>query len=216
MPGDTTMPVGTDAVGDDAPAGAVDRPVSTRERLLAAAETLFAELGYSATSPADVTSMAGIGRTTFYEYFTDMGDLLAAMVEERLPAVTAEMVAAVPRDVPYRDQLAELAMRMIEFSVTDHVLGLALHQDLPTLGPVAQQRIAGAHRGISEEFSRIYRSGVAAGELRALPPQLAAGLLRDTILSGAKVLMTGPDPEARLAEVAGETVGFLLRGLDPA
>ena len=195
--------------------GLTPRGEATRRRLLEAAERLFVELGYAGTSPSDVSADAGVGRTTFYEYFTDMEDLLAALVERRLPQVAAEMVGVVPRDVPYRDQLAELAVRMIEFSVTEHVLGLELHQEMPTLGPATQARIAVAHRGLSEEFGRIYRSAVAAGELRALPVDLASVLVRDVIMSAAKALMATDEPKARLHEVAEAATGFLLRGLEP-
>ena len=189
--------------------------LEVRHRLLAAAEVLLAELGLTATSPSDVAAAAGIGRTTFYEYFTDMEDLLVALVETRMPYVAASMLSAVPQDTSPRQQLAELAVRMVEFAATDHVLGLELHQGMPLLSPDAQRRVRIAHRSLSEEFARIYRAGVAAGDLRAMPPDLAGHFLNDLVMAAAKVLMQLDEPKARLHEVADELVTFLLHGLDP-
>ena len=39
---------------------------STRERLLAAARTLFVSRGYHLTRPQDVSRLAGVGYGTFY------------------------------------------------------------------------------------------------------------------------------------------------------
>ena len=186
-----------------------------RTRLLAAAEQQLEELGFAATSPADVSLLAGIGRTTFYEYFSDMEDVLVSLVEQRMPEVTKRIVALVPHELPMRDQLAELAVRMVEFAATDHVLGVRLHQDLPALRPDIQARIGAAHRSLSAEFARIYTTGVAQGELRSIPPDLAGLFLRELVMAAAKTLMNLDEPKSRLHEVADELVRFLLHGLDP-
>ena len=189
------------------------RKVATRRELLEVAERLFGELGFAATSPADVSAAAHMGRTTFYEYFTDTEDLLAALVEERLPEVTDDIVGAIDRALPLEDQLAELAVRMVEFAATDHVLGLQLHQGLPTLAPATQRRIAAAHASLSAEFARIYQEGVASGAFREMPTDLAGLFVQDLTMAAAKNLMRLPEPKARLHEVADELVRFLLNGL---
>lgn len=196
----------------------LDRPLTEhkeamRRRLLDVAEEVFADLGFVATSPADVSAAARIGRTTFYEYFVDTEDLLAALVEERLPRVIDDIVAAVPRDLGVRQQLAELVVRMVEFAATDHVLGLQLHQGLPALSASTQARIGAAHRGLSNEFERILREGVASGELRPIPGDLAGVFVQDLMMAAAKTLMRMEDPKARLHEVVDELVTFLFQGL---
>lgn len=192
-----------------------ERRREVRDRLLQAAEAVLSELGFVGTSPADVAAEAGIGRTTFYEYFTDMEDLLAALVEARLPQVADTLLAGLPEDAGPRERLAELAIRTVEFAATDHVLGLELHQGLPLLAPATQRRIGAAHRSLSEEFVQIYRAGVAAGEFRSMRPGLAGRFLNDLVMAAAKVLMLEDEPKARLHEVADELVAFLLHGLNP-
>ncbi len=195
------------------PGTLTERRAEMRRSILRAAEALFTEWGYVGVTPADVSADVGIGRTTFYEYFTDMEDLLAALVEERLPEVTEQILAAIPRDLSSREQLTELALRMVEFAVTDHVLGLELHQGLPALSSATQDRIGAAHRRLSGEFGRIYGEGVRSGDFRALSHDLAAVLLSDTILAAAKALMKMDDPTERLDEIGNELIVFLFEGL---
>ena len=189
------------------------RGVDTADRLLSAAEGLFAESGYSSVSPGDVAYAAGIGRTTFYEHFTDLEDLLAALVEARMPQVTDQLVAAIPQAETPTRQLTEFVVRMVEFAVTDPVLGVSLHQGLPALGPETQARIAAAHHSIGVEFGRIYRAGVEAGELRAMPGDLVGRFLQDLVMAAARTLIDLEAPEQRLVEVTDDLVRFLFHGL---
>ena len=184
-----------------------------RRHLLSVAQDLFAERGFDAISPADISAVASIGRTTFYEYFTDKEDLLAALVEQRLPEVTAELIASISRNVGARDQLAELAVRLVEFAATDHALGIRLHQGLPALGADAQRRIGAAHQDLSTEFARLYAAAVQEGELRSIPYDLAGLFVQDLIFAAAKALIALDEPKSRFHEVADELVAFLFNGL---
>ena len=191
------------------------RRAEARHRLLEVAEELFEQHGYERVSPADIAAVAEIGRTTFYEYFVDKEDLLASLVEERLPDVGRRLLSGIPENLPAEDQLAELAIGMVEFAITDHTLGLMIHQGLPTLSTATQHRIAEAHREISHEFARLYKEAMLAGQLRPIPPDLAGVFVQDVIMAAAKVLIRHPEPKERLHEVADEAVRFLFHGLSP-
>jgi len=70
-----------------APTGVDGRALSargtrTRQRLLEAAETVFAELGYHEASIVKLTESAGVGQGTFYLYFTSKEDLFEQLVGE--------------------------------------------------------------------------------------------------------------------------------------
>lgn len=65
------------------PSAAAASPTSTRERLLAAAETLFAERGIDAVSLAEITKAAGGHNTgAVHHHFGGREELLAAIVDE--------------------------------------------------------------------------------------------------------------------------------------
>ncbi|HEY5578381.1 MAG TPA: TetR/AcrR family transcriptional regulator [Acidimicrobiia bacterium] len=184
----------------------------TRDELLDAAEVLFSRHGYEGSSLGDVAAFVGIGRTTVYEYFADKEDLLASLVEGRLPKLVEQVVEGIPQDAPPSKQLSELASRMIEFVATEPTLGVLLHRAVPKLSEGAQARVRAAHEGLAREFARVYRKGVQAGELRSMPPDLAGRLMQDLIMSAARVLNDDRDPSRRLEEVVNASVAVLLEG----
>ncbi len=184
----------------------------TRLELLDAAEELFSHHGYEDTSLGDVAAYVGIGRTTVYEYFTDKEDLLASLVEERVPELIEEVLSGIPHTAPAPEQLSLLATRMIEFVATEPTLGVLLHRAVPKLSDAAQERVRSAHEGLAAEFGRIYSNGVRGGDLRNLPADLAGRLIQDIIMSAAKVLNEDRDPMRRMDEVAAATRAVLLHG----
>ncbi len=185
----------------------------TRRQILDAARELFRVEGYHQTSLGDVANHVGIGRTTFYEYFTDKEDLLCSLVEETLPEIIEGLISAVPPDLSPAERLSELAKGMVEFVSTDAMLGRVLHTDASRLSPRAQLRVRAAHGEFAAEFMRIYQEGVATGTLRSLPPDLAGRFLQDLMMSAARSLIALQDPTQRLPEVVDSMVSFLLHGL---
>ena len=71
---------------------------SSRETLAEAACELFLEQGYHATSVSDITTRAGVSRSSFFNYFASKGDVLWAALDERILALTRRL-----RDEPAGD-----------------------------------------------------------------------------------------------------------------
>jgi AcrR family transcriptional regulator len=99
----------TDVTGPDSPAAAatvVSRRADARrnrERIVAAAVTVFATSGLEATIPA-VAAAAGVGKASVYRNFPTKADLVAAVVASEGAAV-AEAVTAMARQTPPQDDL---------------------------------------------------------------------------------------------------------------
>src|ERR1700759_4153731 len=66
-----------------------------RERLVIAAVDLFAEQGYDATTVTQIAERAGVTKSTFFRYFPDKRELLAAG-QETLSRLLAEGIAEAP------------------------------------------------------------------------------------------------------------------------
>lgn len=64
------------------PARTQARGFATRRRVLDAAERLFGQSGYEATSMADVAERAGVGVGTLYHHFPDKRALLLALIDD--------------------------------------------------------------------------------------------------------------------------------------
>ncbi len=188
----------------------------TRVDVLDAAHELLEEVGSADISLAEVAHQAGIGRTTLYEYFRDKDDLIASLVEERLPDVVDGLLADIDAEGDVSRRLAALAVATVRFVVADPVLGLILHRELPRLSAEAQERIRDAHGSLSRQMIEAYRTGVEKGVFRPVPPDIAGRLIHDTIMSAARVLIAADDPRSRIDEVEREMTAFLLGGLATA
>lgn len=183
----------------------------TRRALLDSAKGLIEEAGTAEVSISEVAIAAGVGRTTLYDYFTDRDDMIASLVEEELPHVISELIQTVPSDQPVDARLADLATKTVRFVASDPVFGVILHREAGRMSNEAQERIRESHAQLSTEMAGLYMEGVATGTFLPMAPQLAGRLIQDTIMSGAKVLISNPgiDP----ASVTESLRTFLLGGL---
>jgi AcrR family transcriptional regulator len=97
---------------------------SARERILAAAEELFAESGFDATPTSKIAARARVPKGLVHYYFQRKPDLLTALVE-RLPDEKIEPSrVVVPGDVAasLRRLVAELDARMNASTLLSHLL----------------------------------------------------------------------------------------------
>jgi AcrR family transcriptional regulator len=180
--------------------------------LLEAARDLIDEAGTAEISLGELSLIAGVGRTTFYDYFSDRDDVIAALVEEELPKVLANVIASIPDDLSIPERLAALASKTVEFVASDRVFGVILHREVGKMSVEAQMRIAQSHADLSAEMARLYREGAEQGLFDPLPPRLAGRLIQDTIMSGARTLIdAGPDADSE--SVTDGLERFLLGGL---
>jgi TetR/AcrR family transcriptional regulator, fatty acid metabolism regulator protein len=68
-----------------------------RERILAAAERIFARHGFFAAKVSDVAKEAGVADGTIYLYFKNKDDLLISLFENRMQQVNAALRTAVSK-----------------------------------------------------------------------------------------------------------------------
>jgi AcrR family transcriptional regulator len=182
----------------------------TRRSLLDAAYRVIAEAGSAEVPLGEIALSAGVGRTTFYDYFDDRDDVIASLVEDKLPDVIAELIESVPADLDTKTRLARLASATVEFVATDRVFGVILHQEAGRMGLEAQERIRHSHAQLATELASMYMRGVEEAVFRPMPPYLAGRFIQDTIMSAARALI---DDGSRLEEVTDGVEYFLLGGL---
>lgn len=85
----STGPAGPPETAIPAPAPLSARRRATRERLVDAALTVFAGTGIEGASVEHICEAAGFTRGAFYSNFADKDELLVALIERQIAAVTA-------------------------------------------------------------------------------------------------------------------------------
>ncbi len=177
------LPPGRHGLGRDLVTG------SQRQRLLYAVTTATAELGYSATTVADVLSRAGVSRKTFYEHFKDKLDcFLAASDVGRQALICGVQAVAAETVVRNADdpvaQLREVVHAYLTFVASEPAFARAFFIEVVAAGPVAQER-RGQCRADMTALLRTWHEGAAGHpEHRAVPESayVAAVGAADTLI----------------------------------
>ncbi len=87
---------------------------SQRQRILDAVLDVVGERGYAAATVADVTTAAGVSRTTFYEQFRNKQDAFLTAYDEFGERFLADL-AAVPATTTPAEVLAAAAERLVDW-----------------------------------------------------------------------------------------------------
>ncbi len=175
-----------------------------RERVLAAAREVFAELGMDAPM-AEIARRAGVGIATLFRRFPTREDLIAETFADRMAACADAVDAALAGADPWRG-----FCRVIEFitsmQAVDRGFTRVLMMSFPDVPAFEAQRLRG-YRG----FGELIRRAQEAGRLRAdFVPQDVAIL----VMANAGVISLAGEmaPEAWQRFVAYQLQAFSRNG----
>jgi len=145
---------------------------SSRDRILDAAEALFAKRGYAGVGLSEVAEVVGLGKSSLFHHFASKPDLYAAVagrilrrIEERLVRSLAKGGDPQARFERWLDELVDL---LADNPTYARVLLRALFEDddLPGDSPEEQE----AERAIASilgSVGALLREGMSAGRFRA-------------------------------------------------
>ncbi|MFZ5520386.1 MAG: TetR/AcrR family transcriptional regulator [Pseudomonadota bacterium] len=98
---------------------------SQRTRIKQALAASVAEKGYAATTVADITALAGVSRTTFYEQFKDKEDCYLVCFEDQIRFITKRMQAVIDRADPPPAQLVKALAAFVDTVAAEPVYSMA-------------------------------------------------------------------------------------------
>jgi TetR/AcrR family transcriptional regulator, fatty acid metabolism regulator protein len=184
-----------------------------RERILAAAERIFARHGFFAARVSEVAKEAGVADGTIYLYFKSKDDLLISVFENRMAHVNDQLRAAIA-DLPPGEQLRAFIrayLRMVSDEPTAvEVLTIELRQSSKFMKEYDNPQFADFLRMLGG----IIADGQARGELdAAIPSHVAARMIFGILdeLALAWVLARQP---IKAAGNAGTTPGTRPKKFD--
>ncbi|MGD9696973.1 MAG: TetR/AcrR family transcriptional regulator [Thermoleophilia bacterium] len=144
-----------------------------RDEILAVAGRLFAERGVAATTMSEIARRSGLRQSSVYYYFRDK----EAVLEEILSSVNRVILDHLAR---IQAQGGPIALRLYRMIRLDVVAICAFPYDineLYRLSALQEERFRGfwaERRELNRQVEALIAEGVAAGELRAVDPRLAA------------------------------------------
>ena len=149
------------------------RGVETRTRLLEAAESVFAELGYHEASIVKITEAAGVGQGTFYLYFASKKEIFEELMRDlnrRVRRAMAEGAAAGET----RAEQEQLGFQAFFRFTAEH---RALYRIIRQAEFVSPETLHFHYDKLSEGYVEGLRQAMERGEIPALDPEVLAWAL---------------------------------------
>lgn len=176
-----------------------------RQGLLDAAARLIATSDAPGLSLRDVAQEAGVSRTSVYDYFPSLGELLAALALEAFPSWTMRLERAVSRARTPSTKVAAYVNEILELMASgEHRLAMAL--DELEVSVETRARLADLHSALVEPLREALN---AAGGEGGGDPEVLVPLVYGTLKAAMQLVDRGTDPR----HVTRTTTTFLSRAL---
>ena len=151
----------------------------TKSRLLESALEMFSQNGYAGTNIRELSASLGLGKSSLYRHFESKDEIWNAMIDEMERYYNAhfgspENPPAIPKST---NELTELTMRMLEFTIFDEKI--IMTRKLLLTEQFRDERvraIATRHfnEGLETLFTKLFAGMMENGSLRSGDPQMLA------------------------------------------
>ncbi len=145
-----------------------------RSRLLAGAAATIDELGYPQATVGQMTARARVSRRTFYQMFANRDECFAAVLDEVVAVLGAELAAADLGRLPWRERVRAGLWRVLGFLDREPALARVCVVQALRAGPL----VLGRREAVLAHLAAVVdegREGGARGE--GLTPLTAEGLV---------------------------------------
>ena len=182
--------------------------LNNREAILSAARTVFADLGYGATSVRDIIRKTGLASGTFYNYFRSKEEVFEALMDEGMRRIRPRLRAERIRSRTFEDFIRNAYRTYFEFLATDRDTFQVMRRNPNTIRVRMDtpELIAGFEE-IREYIEEDIRNG-------ALPPvdseYLMASVVGIAMEMGDRMLLR---PEADMEDAADFATALVLGGV---
>ena len=162
---------------------ALDKPTTAgsdaSERILTAAEALFAEHGFDAVSINAIAKHAGVSKANVFHHFNSKDELYIAVLRAACRDAADNLHHLQHDDRPFHTRLADFAREHINHILAQHKVTRLIQREMLYNEPGRAQDIAEKVFGdIFQRLVQILRDGQTRGELRAdVDPAMVATLL---------------------------------------
>ncbi len=150
-----------------------------RDRILAAARTLFRARGFESATLQQIADLADVGFGTLYLYAESKEDLLVAVFRDEMQRVVEEAFASAPEDATLPAQLEHMFGRHVGYFQQDLALARVLIRELTFVRSARRrQDIVALVRSVDARTAELVRRAQERGEVRAdVVPRSAARLV---------------------------------------
>ncbi|MEZ0354966.1 TetR/AcrR family transcriptional regulator [Mycobacterium sp. SA01] len=187
-------------------------PSTPRQRLIDALAASITDVGYSATTVADIVRRARTSRRTFYEYFTDREACLVALLADTNRRAVETISAAVDPAAPWEAQIRQAVEAWVANAESEPAVMLSWIRDVPALGMAART----LQREVTESFIVMVRTLSDTEELRAAGIPMVSRQRAIMLIGGLRELTAVTvESGGRMKDITDEAVAAAIALLGP-
>ncbi|HZR82600.1 MAG TPA: TetR/AcrR family transcriptional regulator [Candidatus Binatia bacterium] len=153
-----------------------DAELSSRDKILDAAEALFAKRGYAGVGLRELAEVVGLGKSSLFHHFKNKPELYAAVAARILGRIETRLVRSLAAGGTPIERLERLLDDLIDLLAANpnyaRVLLRSLFEDDDLAGEMPEE--IEAHRAIESSMGmmgQLLREGMSAGQFRAVNVQ---------------------------------------------
>ncbi|WP_236147330.1 TetR/AcrR family transcriptional regulator [Mycolicibacterium sp. CH28] len=170
------------------------------------------DLGYSATTVAEIVRRARTSRRTFYENFSDREACLVALLTETNRQAVDTISAAVDPSAAWETQIRQAVHAWITNAESQPAVMLSWIRDVPALGLAARR----LQREVTESFITMIRTLSDTAELRSAGIAMVSRQRAIMLIGGLRELTAMTvESGGRISDVSAEAVDAAVALLGP-
>ncbi|WP_406677238.1 TetR/AcrR family transcriptional regulator [Moorella sp. ACPs] len=183
-----------------------------RQQILAAATGVFATRGFYQAKIADIAAAAGVGKGTVYEYFRSKKDLFQQLLLH-LFNDHLDHLQEISQEPTLTGFLERFFRESLGYFQTHREIARILLSDHPPIDAATQRLLFAAKQEMLQRLASYLQAAARRGEMRPVPPWLAASLIMGFIVALGHQLFFDSGQDMDPAAVAAEAVAMILRGI---
>lgn len=184
------------------------------EKIVAAAEKLFAKRGFHATGMRQIARAAGVSIGAIYHYFKSKDDILLAIVRREIDHRRKFLEALRKEGLPVSEQIRRIVeMHFARLRENQDTVQL-LHREWRSPSARLWRRLPSLYEEIADYLANLIDEGIAAGDIAPCHSTVAAYSIIGMVETVTQRALEGDEVAKELVEHgAGELTRLLSRWL---
>ena len=172
---------------------------------------VFLKKGFQETSMREIAEVAGLGKSTLYDYFKTKDDILIYYFVDQLSDLAEAAQKIVMQDKSADRRLREIVKMHLEFLQANKSLFMKLSLEAQRLKLASQSRIQDKRHAYQDLVRALIDEGVREGAFRKVDPLLAARIL---ITAMVPVVFTSRPTGASQETMMKDAMNIFFKGIE--
>ena len=187
-----------------------EEQASRRHEIFHKIVNVFVKKGFHETSMREIAELAGLGKSTLYDYFKTKDEILLYFFEDQIIELTEAAQRIALQNIAADERLRQVMKTHLEFLQANKSLFMKLSLEAQRLKLESQKQIQKKRHAYQDLIRGLIEEGIREGAFRKIDPLLAARMLINTL---APVVYTSR-PTGTVQEMMEETMDIFVKGIE--